>query len=151
MPTARPASRNTRDRGASAVEYGLLVAGIAVVMVAVIMGLGTFLHDSLQRTQGCLAGAGCSSTSSDGPARGRDQASAQALPSAPADLLPSGRAATEPVPTDPAVTPSPTEASPTAAADDRAPDTASGSVAPRELGQGFGTAALLAGAFLSGR
>ena len=37
----RKLSRHARDRGASAVEYGLMVAAIAAVIVGVVFGLGT--------------------------------------------------------------------------------------------------------------
>lgn len=40
----------TVDRGASAVEYGLLVAGIAAVIVAVVFLFGTFINDVFQDT-----------------------------------------------------------------------------------------------------
>ncbi|MEO3936003.1 Flp family type IVb pilin [Dermatophilaceae bacterium Soc4.6] len=33
----------TRDRGATAVEYGLMVAGIAVVIIGLVFGLGKTL------------------------------------------------------------------------------------------------------------
>lgn len=35
------------ERGASAVEYGLLVAGIAALVVAVVFLMGTVVHDTL--------------------------------------------------------------------------------------------------------
>ncbi len=34
----------TRDRGATAVEYGLMIAGIAVVIIAVVIGIGSKLN-----------------------------------------------------------------------------------------------------------
>ncbi|HET9658220.1 MAG TPA: Flp family type IVb pilin, partial [Kineosporiaceae bacterium] len=39
----RKVARRGRDRGASAVEYGLLVAAIAAVIVGVVFGLGTLV------------------------------------------------------------------------------------------------------------
>jgi pilus assembly protein Flp/PilA len=36
---------DAKDRGASAVEYGLMVAAIAAVVVAVVFGLGGMLRD----------------------------------------------------------------------------------------------------------
>lgn len=42
--------RDDDDRGASAVEYGLLVAGIAAVIVVLVMTLGGRIHDSFQKT-----------------------------------------------------------------------------------------------------
>ncbi len=41
MPTHRSSARRHRDdRGASAVEYGLLLAGVTLVIVAVVLLLG---------------------------------------------------------------------------------------------------------------
>ena len=45
-----------RDEGASAVEYGLLVAGIAAVIIAVVFVLGTKVHDGFQKTCGAMTG-----------------------------------------------------------------------------------------------
>lgn len=39
-----------RDEGASAVEYGLLVAGIAAVIIAVVFVLGTKIHGAFTNT-----------------------------------------------------------------------------------------------------
>jgi pilus assembly protein Flp/PilA len=36
----RKVMRDTKDRGASAVEYGLMVAAIAAVIVGIVFGLG---------------------------------------------------------------------------------------------------------------
>jgi pilus assembly protein Flp/PilA len=36
----RQVMRGTKDRGASAVEYGLMVAAIAAVIVTIVFGLG---------------------------------------------------------------------------------------------------------------
>lgn len=47
----------TADRGASAVEYGLLVAGIAAVIVAVVFLFGTFISDVFEETCNEIAGA----------------------------------------------------------------------------------------------
>jgi pilus assembly protein Flp/PilA len=46
------------ERGASAVEYGLLVAGIAAVIVAVVFLLGTTLQGVFQNTNDSIAPAG---------------------------------------------------------------------------------------------
>ena len=40
------------DRGASAVEYALMVAAIAAVVVGAAFALGTTTHDSLQNSCG---------------------------------------------------------------------------------------------------
>ena len=45
----------TRDRGASAVEYGLLIAAIAAVIVAVVFTLGTRVLGSFTKTDSCLS------------------------------------------------------------------------------------------------
>ncbi|GLY18636.1 Flp family type IVb pilin [Kineosporia rhizophila] len=39
-----------KDRGASAVEYGLMVAAIAAVIVAVVFGLGTIVSKTFSDT-----------------------------------------------------------------------------------------------------
>jgi len=41
----RKVLRNGRDRGASAVEYGLMVAAIAAVIVGIVFGLGTLVSN----------------------------------------------------------------------------------------------------------
>ncbi|GAB3263069.1 Flp family type IVb pilin [Kineosporia babensis] len=41
---------SARDRGASAVEYGLMVAAIAAVIVAVVFGLGTVVSKTFNKT-----------------------------------------------------------------------------------------------------
>ena len=52
-----------RDEGASAVEYGLLVAAIAAVIVAVVFLLGTRVKSTFSKTNSCIANgssvAGC--------------------------------------------------------------------------------------------
>jgi len=61
----RKLSRQARDRGASAVEYGLLVAAIAAVIVGLVFGIGTVVKDAFQKTCNTLsqndptAGAKC--------------------------------------------------------------------------------------------
>lgn len=43
------------DRGATAVEYGLLVAAIAAVIVGVVFGFGSIVNDTFSRTSSCIA------------------------------------------------------------------------------------------------
>lgn len=43
-------ARRRDDRGASAVEYGLLVAAIAAVIVALVFILGGFVKEAFQTT-----------------------------------------------------------------------------------------------------
>ena len=47
-----------RDEGASAVEYGLLVAGIAVVIIGAVFLLGGTLKSSFTKTNTCIASNG---------------------------------------------------------------------------------------------
>ena len=49
-----------RDEGASAVEYGLLVAAIAAVIVAVVFGLGSLIKGKFSSTSSCIAAAASS-------------------------------------------------------------------------------------------
>ena len=46
----RKVSSHARDRGASAVEYGLMVAAIAAVIVGVVFGLGQLVHSAFSKT-----------------------------------------------------------------------------------------------------
>ncbi len=46
--------RRLRDAGASAVEYGLLVAAIAAVIVGVVFGLGGIVSDTFSQTEECF-------------------------------------------------------------------------------------------------
>jgi len=51
------ASRN--DDGASAVEYGLLVAAIAAVIAGIVFVLGGNVLDAFTTTNDCIEGQGC--------------------------------------------------------------------------------------------
>jgi len=53
----------TNEEGASAVEYGLLVALIAAVIVLAVLGLGVVVHNSFQQTCNSLEDPGPMSTS----------------------------------------------------------------------------------------
>jgi pilus assembly protein Flp/PilA len=46
-------TRRNDEQGASAVEYGLMVAAIAAVIVGVVFALGTFVNGAFQST--CVA------------------------------------------------------------------------------------------------
>ena len=50
----------SRDAGASAVEYGLLVAAIAAVIVAVLFGVGVVVKGSFNKTSSCVSAAASS-------------------------------------------------------------------------------------------
>ncbi len=49
------------ERGASAVEYGLLIAGIAAIIVAAVFLLGDEVKAAFERTNTCISAeeAGC--------------------------------------------------------------------------------------------
>jgi pilus assembly protein Flp/PilA len=53
------ALRTRRDDGASAVEYGLLVALIAVVIAATVALLGGALNTKFQDINACVSAADC--------------------------------------------------------------------------------------------
>ncbi len=53
LPTERS------DRGASAVEYGLLIAGIAAVIVTVVMAFGPAIQAKFQTTCDAVQGTTC--------------------------------------------------------------------------------------------
>jgi pilus assembly protein Flp/PilA len=55
MPTLRRTVRMLEDRGASAVEYGLLVAAIAAVTVVTVFGLGALVKGAFSRTCSVMA------------------------------------------------------------------------------------------------
>lgn len=51
----RGGRRAWADDGASAVEYGLLVAAIAAVIVGVVFGFGSVMNDAFSRTSSCIS------------------------------------------------------------------------------------------------
>jgi pilus assembly protein Flp/PilA len=48
--TVTPFVTDARDEGASAVEYGLLVAAIAAIIILVVFALGTFVKGAFKDT-----------------------------------------------------------------------------------------------------
>ena len=58
--TARKAELD--ERGASAVEYGLLIAGIAALIVVVVFAFGDNIQDIFQSTCGKVASTGSACT-----------------------------------------------------------------------------------------
>ena len=50
LSNLRKVMRDTKDRGASAVEYGLMVAAIAAVIVGIVFGLGGVVADVFKST-----------------------------------------------------------------------------------------------------
>ncbi|MFL6139680.1 MAG: Flp family type IVb pilin [Frankiaceae bacterium] len=47
------------DRGATAVEYGLMVAAIAAVIAAVVFGIGQLVSGAFDTTSTCIQNSGC--------------------------------------------------------------------------------------------
>jgi pilus assembly protein Flp/PilA len=56
------ASARRGDEGASAVEYGLLVAAIAAVVVALVFALGAYVRGAFQTSCDSIANSGVKST-----------------------------------------------------------------------------------------
>ena len=46
------------EAGASAVEYGLLIAAIAAVIVGIVFGIGILVRDGFSKTSDCLSTSG---------------------------------------------------------------------------------------------
>jgi len=59
-PAARslPRHRPSRDCGASMVEYGLVIAAVMAVVVAVVWGFGGFVNDTFEESHACLSYTG---------------------------------------------------------------------------------------------
>jgi pilus assembly protein Flp/PilA len=60
----RKVSRRAHDRGASAVEYGLMVAAIAAVIVGVVFGLGGLVRGAFSKTCTAIGAAASQNTGS---------------------------------------------------------------------------------------
>ena len=60
----RRTARGIRDRGASAVEYGLMVAAIAAILVAIVFALGNIVSGAFSQT--------CSAISAGAPVNGQN-------------------------------------------------------------------------------
>ena len=54
-------TRRRCDGGASAVEYALLVAAVAAVLLAIVLGLASIVKDAFQNTGDCIDGSGTGS------------------------------------------------------------------------------------------
>jgi pilus assembly protein Flp/PilA len=52
---AQTAMAERAENGASAVEYALIVAAIAGIIVAVVFGVGTLIHDKFASTSDCIS------------------------------------------------------------------------------------------------
>ena len=53
--------RRSTDEGASAVEYGLLIAAIAAVIITIVFGIGLVVKAGYSKTSSCIK-AGVAST-----------------------------------------------------------------------------------------
>ncbi len=56
MKVHKLSQRRDDERGASAVEYGLLVAAIAALIVVIVFALGGIVRDSFDKTCDTIAG-----------------------------------------------------------------------------------------------
>lgn len=54
----RSITRRREENGASAVEYGLLVAGIAALIVAIVFVMGGMIKSSFSKTCGVVSSKG---------------------------------------------------------------------------------------------
>ena len=66
----RKITREAKDRGASAVEYGLMVAAIAAVIVGIVFGLGNLIQGAFTETCTAVADSGIEPAAADGPGCG---------------------------------------------------------------------------------
>ena len=71
----RQTSKRAKDQGASAVEYGLMVAAIAAIIVGVVFGLGNLVKTNLSDTCTTIA-ANTSPSQTDCPVPGAEDAAA---------------------------------------------------------------------------
>ncbi|HEY6797985.1 MAG TPA: hypothetical protein VI248_25190 [Kineosporiaceae bacterium] len=66
MSPPRPAPGWRLADGASTVEYTLLIAAVAMVLLAVVLGLASIVKDAFSHTSGCLgsptSGATCATS-----------------------------------------------------------------------------------------
>jgi pilus assembly protein Flp/PilA len=58
LRSSRRTSGRRGDEGASAVEYGLLVAAIAAVVVALVFALGSYVRGAFQTSCDSIANSG---------------------------------------------------------------------------------------------
>ncbi len=49
------------EAGASAVEYGLLIAAIAAVIIGIVFGIGILVKNGFSKTSNCLSSSGTTS------------------------------------------------------------------------------------------
>ena len=63
--TIRKAQARKGDEGASAVEYGLLVAAIAAIIILVVFALGTYVKGAFKDT--CTAFSSSNAVNATGP------------------------------------------------------------------------------------
>jgi len=72
LSNLRKVIHDAKDRGASAVEYGLMVAAIAAVIVVIVFGLGTLVGKTFNDACSAINGgsATASGTTSPGDCKG---------------------------------------------------------------------------------
>jgi pilus assembly protein Flp/PilA len=63
LSNLRKVMRDTKDRGASAVEYGLMVAAIAAVIVGIVFGLGQLVGNTFNGTCTAISSQGATPAS----------------------------------------------------------------------------------------
>jgi pilus assembly protein Flp/PilA len=64
LAVLRHNAKHRGDEGASAVEYGLLVAAIAAVIVALVFALGSYVRGAFQTSCDNIANSGVQSSGS---------------------------------------------------------------------------------------
>ena len=72
LSNLRKVLSEAKDRGASAVEYGLMVAAIAAVIVTVVFGLGTIVSKTFSDTCESLKGKTIAADANPAPKCGND-------------------------------------------------------------------------------
>ena len=68
----RLVNRRDEEKGASAVEYGLLVAAIAAIIVLIVFAIGRFVRAGFSDTCNGLASGSYSSSPGSCPSRSRE-------------------------------------------------------------------------------
>lgn len=114
-PRRQPRGRHLGDRGASAVEYAILLAGAVLGIVAVVAGLKVTMGDALSDASDSqsVVSDGTTVSPSNGPTAGTPTPTATPTPSGPTPTTTSATPTPTPTPTTPTPTPTPTPTTPT--------------------------------------
>lgn len=59
---AAPSGARHSERGASAVEYALLIVAIAAVLIAILLGIASIVKDAFSTTGTCITDRGTSTS-----------------------------------------------------------------------------------------